>query len=134
MLNDRAPGATFQPEQVLWVDFESRSTVPIAAGTDRYARHAQAILLAWAIGDDPVHIEAVADFTRPLRWYDVSYNFKKFFERVTRREAILCAHNASFDRAIWERATDGFPETEPEMWIDSRVQAAASGLPAKLEW
>ena len=135
MLDDRAPGVTIEPDQVLWVDFESRSPVPIAAGTDRYARHAHAILLAWAIGDGPVHIEAVADFNRgPLRWYDLNYNFQKFFARVEAGVAVLCAHNAGFDRAIWAYATDGFPPTTPQMWIDSRAQATASGLPAQLEW
>lgn len=135
MLDDRAPGQSIRPDQVLWVDFESKGLVPIAAGADQYARNAHAIIMAWAIGDGPVHIEAVPDFEHgPLRWYDLNWNFQKFFASVERGEAVLCAHNASFDRAVWAHATNGFPLTNPSMWIDSRVQAAASGLPAQLEW
>jgi len=135
MLDDRAPGQSIRPDQVLWVDFETRGTVPIAAGADQYARNAHAIIMAWAIGDGPVYIEAVPDFGHgPLRWYDLNWNFQKFFAEVERGNAVICAHNASFDRAVWAHSTSGFPPTEPKMWIDSRVQAAASGLPAQLEW
>jgi DNA polymerase len=132
--NLRAPGATFDLDTIGWIDFETRSNVPITAGTDRYSRSADAIILAWAVGDSSTRVDAVADFSRPLRWADMPKHFHAFHEKVRDGAAIYCAHNANFDRNIWNHATRGFPVLEPHMIVDSRVQAAASGLPAALEY
>ena len=133
MSDDRALGATFAPGDILWLDFESRGDVPIAYGADRYSRHARALLLAWAIGDGPVSVTAATDFAGPLAWAAMPADFHEAFARVEQAEMVCCAHNASFDRTIWNQATDGFPFLEPWMIIDSRTQATASGLPAKLD-
>ena len=109
---DRQPGPTFDIANIMFCDFESRGRMPISAGTDKYSRFANAIVLAWAIGDGPVHTEAVPNLDRPLCWEDLTYEFRKFFERVKRGEAVLCAHNASFDRAIWNNSTDKTPVTK----------------------
>jgi DNA polymerase len=136
--DERAPGATFALGDVGFVDFESRSSVPIAAGSDRYARSAQALLLSWAIGDGPVSVWSVPDWGEgeiapTLRWHNAPMELLRFLDRVDRAEAVLCAHNATFDRTIWNHSTYGFPHLEPWMIIDSKAQAMASGLPAALE-
>jgi DNA polymerase bacteriophage-type len=131
--DERTPGATFALGDILFFDFESRSGEPINNGTDRYATRASAIVLAWAIGDGIVTIDAVQDFDAPLKWDDMPNSFRNFFKRVKIGAAKLCAHNAAFDRAIWNRATIGFPPLEPWMMIDTRVQALASGLPSDLK-
>jgi len=133
MRDERAPGATFALADICFCDFESKGRVPIASGTDRYARHAQAILLAWAIGDGPVHLQAVTDLTKPLRWSDMPRELREFHTRAASGGGVFCAHNANFDRMIWNHSTRGFPPLLPRMLIDSRAQAAASGLPAALE-
>jgi DNA polymerase len=132
--DERAPGATFAIANICWIDFESRGRLPITVGTDRYSDNADAILLAWAIGDDPVQVESVDDFdSGPLRWPDMPKPLRDFFARAAVGRGVFCAHNANFDRAIWNNSTFGFPTLDPWMLIDTRVQATASGLPAALE-
>jgi DNA polymerase bacteriophage-type len=131
--NERTPGATFPTAGLGWIDFETRSgSTSIQAGTDRYARNAQAVILAWAIGDGSVQTSAVADFARPLRWAQMPAALRRFYDRAAVGKAWFVAHNATFDRMIWDHATDGFPPLRPDMIIDTRVQATASGLPADL--
>jgi DNA polymerase len=129
----RSPRAAFALGDICFFDFETTCAVDIGDGTDKYARHANAVLLAWAIGDGPVHCEAVHDFPSRLRWIGMPTELHAFLDRVDRGEAVLCAHNVVFDRAIWNYACDGFPQLEPWMVIDSRAQALASGLPGSLE-
>jgi hypothetical protein len=129
----RQPGATFALGDIGWIDFETKSETPITAGTDRYSNDAKAIMLAWAIGDGPVHVETVPGFMEYLRWGDMPAELQAFLDRVEAGEAVLAAHNATFDRNIWNRGTYLFPPLTPEMIIDTRAQAAASGLPADLD-
>jgi DNA polymerase bacteriophage-type len=49
------------------------------------------------------------------------------------RGAIIAAWNASFDSAIWNYATLGFPFLAPECVIDVMIQAGVSNLPTDLE-
>jgi DNA polymerase len=132
-MSDREAGATFAPADLCFCDFESIGHEPIEAGTDRYARNAQAIILTYAIGEAPIEAWTVTDFDGPLDWKNAPADLVEAFQRVDRGEMVLVAHNAGFDRAIWEHATRNFPPTEPWMWICSKVQAMASGLPASLD-
>jgi DNA polymerase len=134
LFDERAPGATFDIYNIGWIDFETKGSLPIATvGTDRYARNARSLMIGWSIGTDPVIVTTAQHFELPLRWADLPHELRKFFDRVARGDAIFCAHNAGFDRAIWNYATEDFPVLEPWMIIDTRVQAAASGLPAALD-
>jgi DNA polymerase len=132
MRNEKEPGAVFALGNIGWLDFESKSTVPIADGSDKYSHAAQAIILAWASGDGEVHTESVADFSGALRWQDMPAQLHQMISRVLDGTMILCAHNASFDRQIWNNATVGFPKLEPWHFIDTRIQATAAGLPPDL--
>src|SRR5262249_24102352 len=49
------------------------------------------------------------------------------------RGAILAAWNASFDSAVWNYSTVGFPFMPPERVIDVMIQAGVSNLPTDLE-
>jgi DNA polymerase len=130
---DRAAGPTFAIENIGWLDFETRSDTDLTkAGATRYATEADAIVLAYAIGNGPVSTVKVTAFDGPLRWDDVPSEIKLHFDRVARGEAIWAAWNAGFDRAIWNFATIGFPEMLPEHVIDVMAQATASGLPPDL--
>src|SRR6478736_3259870 len=131
---DRANGPTFALADIGWIDFESRSpSVSIADGTYRYACGADAIVLAWGLGDGAVNATAVADFKRPLQWSDMPAEFHFHHRKVIRGEAIWAAWNAGFDKAIWNYATIGFPVLEPRMIFDVMAQAVASGLPPDLK-
>ena len=130
--DERAPGATFALGDLVWLDFETASRVPIGCGSDKYSRNADAIILAWAIGDGPVHTEAVADFPATLRWADMPGELRAALADVSRETRWCVAHGATFDRSVWNNSTIGFPFMEPRHLIDTRVQAQASGLPAAL--
>ena len=132
MRHERAPGPTFEIGQLGWIDFETKGRLPISVGTDRYARNAQATMLAWAIGDDDVRITSMRDGSC-LEFMELELEFRQFWGRVMRGEAWFVAHNAPFDRAIWNHATKYFPRLEPHHIIDTRVQAVASGLPPALD-
>jgi DNA polymerase len=129
MPDPRADGPTFAPENIGWIDFESKSETPITAGTTRYATEANAIVLAYAIGEGPVQLVAAA----PLELEDMPTDFLQHARRVQKGEAIWAAWNAGFDRAIWNYATLGFPEMKPHHIIDVMAQATASGLPPDLK-
>jgi DNA polymerase len=135
MSDDRASGATFAPDDICWIDFETRSGTDIAAGSYRYATEADAIVLAYAIGDGEVKTVSVTGFDgQTLVWEkDAPIELKTHFERASRGEAIFAAWNAGFDRAIWNYATVGFPEMEPFHIIDVMAQATAAGLPPDLD-
>ena len=120
----------FSVNNLIWFDFESAAALDLkAAGTLRYATDAstRAIVLAYAIGDAPArpwHADgAILDWDRAPDDLRASVS----------QGAILAAWNASFDSAIWNYATLGFPFLEPERIIDPMVQAGVSNLPTDLE-
>jgi len=100
-----------------------------AAGTFRYVAttSTRAIVLAYAIGNAPA-LTWHADGTI-LDWDNAPDDLRAAFARG----AILAAWNASFDAAVWNYATLGFPFLAPERVIDPMVQAGVSNLPTDLE-
>jgi len=131
---DRAAGPTFAIDDIGWIDFETRSeaTDLKVAGATRYATEADAIVLAYAIGNGPVNTVKVTAFDGPLRWSDMPEEFRDHYNDVLEGKAIFAAWNAGFDRAIWNFATLDFPFMEPHHVIDVMAQATASGLPPDL--
>jgi DNA polymerase len=131
---DRDIGATFAPDEIGWIDFETKSSgADISAGAYRYAVDADAIICAWAIGDNPVSVTAVDRFDgEPLCWADMPEAIQIHHVRVCRGEGIWAAFNAGFDRAIWNFATLGFPQLDPRHTIDVMAQGVAAGLPPDL--
>jgi DNA polymerase len=121
----------FNASDITWLDFEvlSPEINLKAAGPFRYATDAstRAIVLAYAVGDGP-----------ELAWHadgailDWDYAPEDLRASVS-QGAILAAWNASFDSAIWNYATLGFPFLSPERVIDVMVQAGVSNLPTDLE-
>ena len=107
--------AMFSTSDLNWFDFEVASAVDLkAAGTLRYAADAstRAIVLAYAIGDGPAlawHADGAI-----LDWDYAPDDLRAAFDRG----APFAAWNASFDSAIWNFATLGFPFLEPERVID----------------
>jgi DNA polymerase len=120
----------FDADKLLWLDFETASTLDLkAVGTFRYADDAstRAIVLAYAVGDEPAqawHTDGAI-----LSWRDAPEDLRA----AVARGATIAAWNASFDSAIWNYATLGFPFLEPERVIDAMIQAGVSNLPTDLE-
>jgi DNA polymerase len=116
---------------LIWTDFEVYGG-PLdlkAAGTFRYVAEAstRALVLAYAIGNAPAltwHADGAI-----LDWDNAPDDLRAAFER----SATLAAWNASFDAAVWNYATLGFPFLAPERVIDPMVQAGVSNLPTDLE-
>jgi DNA polymerase len=120
----------FSTRDIVWVDFETASVLDLkAAGTVTYAADpsTRAIVLAYAIGEAPAltwHADGAI-----LDWDIAPDDLRDAFDRGT----TLAAWNASFDSAIWNYSTVGFPFLEPERVIDPMVQAGVSNLPTDLE-
>ena len=121
----------FNPDDLIWADFEVYGGLLDlkAAGTFRYVAEAstRAIVLAYAIGSAPAltwHADGAI-----LDWDNAPGDLRAAFERG----AIFAAWNASFDAAVWNFATLGFPFLDPERVIDPMVQAGVSNLPTDLE-
>src|SRR5215472_4624105 len=121
----------FNAGDLAWIDFEvlGGALDLKAAGTLRYttAASTRALVLAYAIGDAPAltwHADgAILDWDRAPDDLRASVS----------QGAILAAWNASFDSAVWNYATLGFPLLVPERVIDVMVQAGVSNLPTDLE-
>ena len=121
----------FSTGDLIWTDFEVYGG-PLdlkAAETFRYVAEAstRALVLAYAIGNAPAltwHADGAI-----LDWDNAPDNLRAAFARG----AILAAWNASFDAAVWNYATLGFPFLDPERVIDPMVQAGVSNLPTDLE-
>jgi DNA polymerase bacteriophage-type len=118
----------FDPD--IWFDFEAASLRDLkAVGPLRYATDAstRAIILAYAINNGPAiawHADGAI-----LDWDNAPSDLRDAFNRG----AIFAAWNASFDSAVWNYATLGFPFLVPERVIDPMIQAGVSNLPTDLE-
>jgi DNA polymerase bacteriophage-type len=114
----------------VWFDSEVASALDLkAVGTFRYAADAstRAIVLAYAIGNRPArawHADGAL-----LDWGHAPDDLRAAFDRG----GTFAAWNASFDAAVWNYATLGFPVLAPERIIDPMVQAGVSNLPTDLE-
>jgi len=124
------------PAAIGWVDFETRGKIDIDAGATRYATEADAIMLAYAIGDAPAQTVTSWLLGRlpggVLCWSDMPPAVQEHHARVLRGEAVWAAWNSSFDKAIWNFATIDFPQLEPHHIIDVMAQATANGLAGQL--
>src|SRR5262245_5364536 len=113
-----------------WFDFEAASLLDLkAVGTFRYATDVstRAIILAYAIGDAPAlawHADGAI-----LDWDHAPDDLRAAFDQG----GTGAAWNASFDAAVWNYATLGFPCLPPERVSDVMVQAGVSNLPTDLE-
>jgi DNA polymerase len=119
----------FGSDELVHFDFETsgRGLDLKAIGSYAYAGAAQAIVLAYAIGDGPVQVWHADGAI--LDWNHAPQDLRDAFDRG----AILAAWNASFDSAIWNYSTLGFPLLAPERVIDPEIQAGVSNLPTGLE-
>ena len=121
----------FHVDDIGWIDFEvfGGSLDLKAAGAFRYVAEAstRAIVLAYAIGNAPAltwHADGAI-----LDWDNAPDDLRNTFEHG----ATLAAWNASFDAAVWNYATLGFPFLTPERIVDPMIQAGVSNLPIDLE-
>lgn len=106
----------------LYLDLETFSDIPIKNGVHAYAEHAEIMLFAWAINDEPVQVwDLTTDEEIPVRLRDALKN-----DDIT-----VWAHNSHFDRTILRHC---MPDMCPVLtrWRDTMVQALAHSLPGSL--
>ncbi|WFQ80481.1 DNA polymerase [Xenorhabdus sp. SF857] len=106
----------------LWLDLETYSEIPIKNGTHAYAAHAEIMLFAWAIDDNPVQVWDVTSGT------DIPTELRT---ALLDPNVILFAHNSHFDRTVLRCYWPGF-DHDISRWRDTMVQALAHGLPGAL--
>jgi DNA polymerase len=121
---------TFAAEEIIWGDFETKSKADLKIfGPLRYVAEAttSAIVLAYALGDAPALTWHAGGAI--LDWDNAPEDLRAAFARG----ALLAAWNASFDAAVWNYSTLGFPFLAPQRVIDPMIQAGVSNLPTDLE-
>jgi DNA polymerase len=106
---------------ILYLDTETRSRVDISAGTDRYTRAAECIIVTYAFVTGPAKIwlPRIEPIPADLQ------------EHLNDPNALLIAHNAAFDRLILQRALK--INTGVARWRCTMAGASAHGLPGSLE-
>ncbi len=109
------------------LDFETRSTADLKkAGVYAYAEHSNTdvLCMAYCIGDGPAQIWTPADDS-PEDIY-----------LALQGPAIVVAHNANFERVIWNSIMVpryGWPTIALEEWRCTMTQAYAMSLPGSLD-
>lgn len=112
---------------MLWLDLETRSQIDIKKhGLSRYAQDlsTQVICMAYAIGSDPVQC-----------WFAEDGEFPKAVIDYIKTGGPLVAHNAAFERALFDYViANDYDFTPPALtqWRCSSAWAMAHGLPASL--
>jgi DNA polymerase bacteriophage-type len=114
---------------LIFIDFEAlgRGADLKADGSYKYAATADAIVLAFAVGDSPVQIWHANG--QILDWDHAPHDLRAAFEGGAK----FVAWNATFDSAIWNYSTLGFPFLVPERVIDPMIQAGVANLPTDLQ-
>ena len=119
---------------MIWLDFETRSRVNLkTAGAYKYAADdsTEAICLSWAVDDtDPVE----------LWWPDLDAVPRKLLHALLNTDDFLAAHNAGFDRLIWNSenfqhnfAAVGGCIIDTDRWYCTAAQARVNALPSSLD-
>jgi DNA polymerase len=107
---------------ILWLDLETYSETPIKNGTHIYAEHAEIMLFAWAVNNNPVQVWDVTSGE------SIPTELRK---TLLDPNVILFAHNSHFDRTVlryhWPKL-----KLDISRWRDTMVQALSHGLPGAL--
>lgn len=117
---------------LIFLDFETHSNLNLkTVGSAKYAASCSALVLAYAIGDGPVH--TVEHRGAPVFWKSAPPDLK----HAVSEGFPIVAWNAGFDMQVWEHAFGGgvfgAPPGTIETALDARVLAAAANLPPDLE-
>lgn len=111
-------------KRLLFLDFETRSTVDIAkCGSFKYIADPSfdVLLLAYAWDDEPVKL---VDFAQGETWPG------DFLQGLRDPDVTCIAHNCAFERAVIGKLLEYTP---PEHWFDTMHLTAHCGLPLGLD-
>jgi DNA polymerase len=108
--------------KLLFLDTETRSRTDISAGTDRYTRDAECMIVTYAFATGPAKIWI--PFRDPLPPRDLT-------DALSDPEFLYIAHNAAFDRLILQRSLK--IRLPLRQFRCTMAGASAHGLPGSLE-
>ena len=111
------------------IDFETRSACPIARGTDNYAADPSTEIICLAA----LELEGEKREWLWQPWQTAALDPALY--DALKNAALLMAHNARFDQAIWEYAgvDAGLPFIDINRWYCTSAQARVNALPASLD-
>ncbi len=118
-------------EDKVHLDFETRSDLDIkVVGGFRYAedRSTETLIVAFSLGrEEPTGV----DLTQP--WAKVKSALEPLFDAVDKGR-VICAHNAHFERNIWELQLDHWPVApRATQWSCTAARARMLALPGSLD-
>lgn len=108
---------------LLYIDSETRSPTPIKYGIAKYMEQAEVMLASYAVNEE-----------EPETWDLMRRQPMPKRLREAVNECVLVAHNAWFDRNLFQRCNT-FPgvDLSPARWVCTMVQAYCHGLPGSLD-
>ncbi|MDE2097501.1 MAG: DNA polymerase [Patescibacteria group bacterium] len=106
----------------LWLDTETRSTVPIKYGHMAYSQAVEVIMIQWAIDNGPVIVEDLF-----AQGFQPSLEFEEAFYSADE----VWAHEAAFDRRMLKAAIG--LEIPLQRWRCTAALARMHGLPGGLD-
>lgn len=113
------------------IDFETRSRCNLlTAGSYNYAQDISTDILCCSF------IPADPEDHREFLWYPHEGDLPEEVVKLICESMFVGAHNAGFDRLIWEYiavADYGFPEVHFDDWYCTQAQMRVNNLPASLE-
>lgn len=107
---------------MLYLDLETYSDIPISAGVYKYAEHAEILLFAYAIDDEPAHVVDVANGEALP---------DELIDQLFDPDVLLMAHNSNFDRVILQHVY-GDDVGDPHRWRDTMIVGRSLSLPSSL--
>ncbi|MGL5113607.1 MAG: DNA polymerase [Flavobacterium sp.] len=127
-------------KKVIFIDFETRSTVDLkSSGTFVYSESPSTDILCmvWADWDDAPKLFVPETFRPSLINKQTSREdmIKEFEELLSDKECIFVAHNAFFEKCIWQNVMVkkyGMPKIANDRWRCSAAVAASFALPRAL--
>lgn len=113
------------------LDFETYSDLDLKeVGAFKYAEHPSTLvlILAYQIGNKPIVVVDMTDRAKALS------QLQPFFYAVSQGHTV-CAHNAQFERMIWEKTCKDFPVTpKPMQWNCTAARCRLIALPGGLDY
>jgi DNA polymerase len=122
--------------ELAYIDFETRSVLDVTkVGAVHYSEHISTEIqcLCYALDDGPVKLW---HRKYPDLFMEETPLPEDLFDHILVDEGLVEAHNAGFERAIWENIASrymGWPEIHPNQWRCSAAKAAVMALPRSLE-
>jgi DNA polymerase len=124
----------------LHLDFETRSTLDLRkdkCGSYNYSRHASTSILccAFSLNDEPVKLIPFEDFNIALLG-NISNKLQKLYEYASDPEILFIAHNAFFEKCIWNNILVKYseaPKISYTRWRCTLAKCAYYSLPKSLD-